>query len=342
MQPEPGVLGQPLVLTHFWKVEKPVVGGDWQIFVHLGIPSQPGAFLNADHTAVRGAYPTSQWKPGTIFRDDQLLRLPPDLPTTELQLFVGLYQGETRMVLDQADKGQDNRLAAGTLHFGAGKAPAQPPLPTYKAPRAKGPIKIDGVLDEPDWKRAPVAVLVRSTDGAPTKYRTEARLLWDNEYLYLSFVSEDEDVWSDFFQHDDKIYTQEAVEIFIDADGDGKTYNELEIAPTGATFDAYFPARREGMDLSWESGMVSAVKVEGTLNNPNDVDKSWTVEAKIPIAKLASVPHVPPLVGDKWRFNLYRLDWHTGRKINEGSAFSPLFAGDFHNLPRFGWLEFVK
>jgi hypothetical protein len=341
-QPDPAPLGQAVVLTHFWKVEKPVPGENWQIFVHLGLPDKPSVFLNADHTAIRGAYPTSQWKAGTMFRDDQVLHFPPELAAGDLQIYVGLYQGDTRMVLDQADKGQENRLFVGALHLGSGTGAAGgAPLPTYKVPRATGPIKIDGILDEPDWKRAPMVLLGRSIDGGPTKYRTEARLLWDDQYLYLSFVSQDEDVWSDFTKHDDKLYTQEAVEIFIDADGDGKTYNELEIAPTNATFDAYFPARREGMDLSWESGMVSAVKVDGTLNNPNDVDKSWTAEARIPIAKLASVPHVPPRIGDRWRFNLYRLDWHTNRKVNEGSAFSPLYAGDFHNLPRFGWLEFV-
>jgi hypothetical protein len=338
-QPDPAPLGQPVVLTHFWKAEKPITGGDWQIFVHLGLPDQPSVFLNADHTALRGAYPTSQWQVGQLFRDDQVLRFPPELPPQNLKIYVGLYQGNTRMTLDQPDKGQDNRLYVGELRLGGASTA---PLPTYKAPRTTGPIKIDGVLDEPDWKRAPMVLLGRSIDGGPTKYRTEARLLWDDEFLYVSFVSQDEDVWSDFTKHDDKIYTQEAVEIFIDADGDGKTYNELEIAPTNATFDAYFPARREGMDLSWESGMVSAVKVDGTLNNPSDVDKSWTAEAKIPIAKLAAVPHVPPRVGDKWRINLYRLDWHTNRKVNEGSAFSPLYMGDFHNLPRFGWLEFGK
>jgi hypothetical protein len=86
--------------------------------------------------------------------------------------------------------------------------------------------------------------------------------------------------------------------------------------------------------------MVSAVKVDGTLNDPSDVDKGWTAEAKIPLKSFAAVPHMPPLVGDKWRINLYRLDWYANRKINEGSAFSPLYQGDFHNLPRFGWLEF--
>jgi hypothetical protein len=51
------------------------------------------------------------------------------------------------------------------------------------------------------------------------------------------------------------------------------------------------------------------------------------------------VPHVPPQPGDKWRFNLYRLEHH-GRKQVEGQAFSPLFIGDFHALPRFAWLVF--
>jgi hypothetical protein len=181
-------------------------------------------------------------------------------------------------------------------------------------------------------------------DGGPTKYRTEAKLLWDDTYVYVAFTCQDEDVWTTYTQHDEPLYNQEVVEMFIDADGDGKTYNELEISPANVTFDAYFPSHREDLPkaITWESGMKTAVVVDGTLNDPNDVDKGWTAEAAIPIAKLAAVPHVPPLVGDKWRINLYRLDWSNNRKVNEGSAFSPVFIGDFHNLPRFGWLEFGR
>jgi hypothetical protein len=43
--------------------------------------------------------------------------------------------------------------------------------------------------------------------------------------------------------------------------------------------------------------------------------------------------------GDRWRFNLYRLE-HVGRRAVEGQSFSPLFVGDFHQLSRFGWLVF--
>ena len=38
-------------------------------------------------------------------------------------------------------------------------------------------------------------------------------------------------------------------------------------------------------------------------------------------------------------FNLYRLVAIHQRQV-EGQAFSPLFQNDFHNLPRFGWLDF--
>lgn len=333
--PSPGGV---LRLSHFWRVLKPI-SGDWTIFVHLEAPGHPGVLINGDHVALQGAYPTSQWRSGTLFRDDEFLRLPPELPAQALDLYVGLFQGDRRMVLDQPSLGKADRLPIGTLVLGAGPGG---PLPTYRARRAQGQIQIDGRLDEPDWKLAPsTGPLGRSLDGKPTKYRTEAKLLWDDTNLYVAFVCQDEDVWTSYTHHDDPLYNQEVVEIFIDADGDGKTYNELELSPANVTFDAYFPARRQGMDLAWESGMKTAVVVDGTLNDPSDVDRGWTAELAIPIAGLASVPHVPPRVGDRWRFNLYRLDWHTGRKINEGSAFSPLFAPDFHNLPRFGWLEFA-
>ena len=60
---------------------------------------------------------------------------------------------------------------------------------------------------------------------------------------------------------------------------------------------------------------------------------------RIPFDRLASVPHLPPRAGDRWRFNLYRLDL-PDRKSARGQALSPLFVGDFHALDRFAWLVF--
>jgi hypothetical protein len=85
--------------------------------------------------------------------------------------------------------------------------------------------------------------------------------------------------------------------------------------------------------------MKTAVYVKGTLDDDSDQDEYWSAEMQIPIAKLNSVPHAP-VKGDRWRFNAYRLE-HIARRTNiEGQSFAPLFIGDFHALPRFGWLVF--
>lgn len=213
------------------------------------------------------------------------------------------------------------------------------PLPEYHIKKTERAPQIDGDLSDSVWKSAEAVNLVRSFDGSPASLRTTARLLYDDKNIYIAFDCEDPDVWGTLMNRDDPIYTQEVVEVFFDANGDGKTYNEIEVSPNNVIFDAYFPARREGMDTSWDSKMKSAVKVRGTINDDSDRDQGWTVEMQVPIANLAEVPHVPPHRGDRWRFNLYRLE-HLGRKQVEGQAFSPLFMGDFHNLPRFGWLVF--
>jgi hypothetical protein len=85
--------------------------------------------------------------------------------------------------------------------------------------------------------------------------------------------------------------------------------------------------------------MRSAVKVRGTLDDASDRDQGWSVELQIPFARLAEVPHLPPRPGDRWRFNLYRLEL-PDRRTQQGQALSPLFVGDFHALPRFAWLVF--
>ena len=51
------------------------------------------------------------------------------------------------------------------------------------------------------------------------------------------------------------------------------------------------------------------------------------------------MPRPRPAVGDRWKFNLYRLRQGPGQP-NEGQAFSPPMRGDFHALDRFATLRF--
>ena len=321
--------GQTVQLAHYFEALRPMPAG-WQFFVHVVDPATGQMLVNADHGFAGGAAPLGTWPVGKVVEDLHTVT-PPSVPA---RVLLGFWQGDARLPVDDPKQHeQDNRMHGPELS-GSG-----PPLPEYVMHRAaKAPV-IDGVLDDPAWKDATPGVLRGSFDGRPALLRTEARLVYDDTFLYVAFDLVDPDVWGTLLKPDEAIYNEEVVEIFLDANADGRTYNELEVSPHNVHFDASFPARRQGMDLSWDSGMTTAVKVRGTLDDPSDRDEGWSVEMRIPFARLAEVPHQPPQKGERWRFNLYRLE-HLGRHQVEGQAFSPLYIGDFHALPRFGWLVF--
>jgi hypothetical protein len=233
------------------------------------------------------------------------------------------------------------------LCFGCGRCGGGRPAPvtgsatslaTYEVHRRKGPITVDGLLAESAWDAAPRAILLRSNDGRAGTWQTEARLLWDDEKLYVAFLSEDRHVSTPFTKDDEPLYTSNVVEIFLNPSGDLKRYFEIEVSPANNLFDASFTGRRKGMDLAWSSRAEHGVAIDGTLNDPRDVDRGWSAELGIPFAALDGAR---PKAGDVWRFNLFRLLQGPGQP-NEGQAFSPPMIGDFHAVDRFAYLKFVE
>ncbi|MBX5480956.1 MAG: carbohydrate-binding family 9-like protein [Myxococcaceae bacterium] len=320
--------GETVTLSHYFRALRPLPQG-WDYFVHVVDPASGQMLGNADH-AFAGGLSLDRWPVGKVVVDTHQVTM----PAGPARIVLGFWQGEMRMPIDQPVL-RDNQMRALGPNLGA----AAPSLPEYHAHRTDAPPVIDGALDDPAWQKAEAVVLTQSFNGSKPDLATTARLLYDDQFLYVSFDCEDPDVWGTLLQRDQPIYTQEVVEIFLDADANQRTYNELELSPNNVIFDAYFPARRQGMDTSWDSKMQTAVKVRGTLNDDSDRDEGWSAEMKIPFSTLASVPNIPPHAGDRWRFNLYRLDL-PDRRTQHGQSFSPLFMGDFHNLPRFGWLIF--
>lgn len=218
----------------------------------------------------------------------------------------------------------------------------------YTAPRVSTPPAIDGKLDDPAWANVPWTTdFWHSMGFTSPKHRTRAKLAWDDQNLYVAFDVEDDDILSadrygtPYTHDDDPLYESEAAEIFLDADNDGRTYDEIEISPLDSIFDSSFTGRRKGMNVGWSSGVRHAVQVHGTVNDSSDTDQGWTAELAIPFDHLTAVPHLPPVAGERWTFNLFRLDH--GRGVGEdGQAFSPVMIGDFHNLPKYGTLVFGK
>jgi hypothetical protein len=343
--------GKEFKLTHYWKVVSPP-GPGWRLFTHLNGPNNQ-QFLNVDHGPVGGKYPVSQWKAGDIIRDEHTMRLPATWPHDKVLVHVGLWRGQERMPVVSGPKDAGGRLLVATIPVNA-KAPvaAATVAKRYIARKISKPLKLDGKLDEAAWKDAPsTGLFVNTLTGGPAATRTEAKLLWDDNNLYVGFENADTDVWSTLTKRDDKLWTQEAVEVMIDADRNGKSYVELQVGPNGNIFDTYLPEyRKYENDLDpkrkqydWNSKAKVGVNVIGTLNKRTDQDKGWVVELAIPLADANGLATpgvtVPPKVGETWRINMFRLDSPEG-KPQQASGWSPPMVGDFHALDKFGELVF--
>lgn len=213
--------------------------------------------------------------------------------------------------------------------------------PIYTCHKIHSPIAIDGKLDEPSWHLAEPISLVCTDTGAAPCFPTTAKMLWDDRFLYVGFCCVDPDIWGTITEHDGPMYDEEVVEVFIDANRDGISYVELEVNPLNVSLDLFALNRNGRLRtlFDWDSdGWQHAVSIEGYLNQRTRKDKSWTVEMAIPLADLATAPHIPPLAGDVWRVNLYRID--RSREGDEYSAWSPTWAINYHIPSRFGEVVF--
>lgn len=167
-------------------------------------------------------------------------------------------------------------------------------LPLYTCWKAAHPPAIDGKGDEVVWQEASPVELVDVSSLSGDRYhprRTEVRMLWDAQHFYFYFSAADPDVWSTYNQRDMQLYEEEVVEIFIDPDGDGQNYAEVELNPLNAVLDLLLskPWSQGGKGYdAWNPALRSAVQVSGTLGNAADVDQGWSAEIALPWADLVS------------------------------------------------------
>jgi hypothetical protein len=213
-------------------------------------------------------------------------------------------------------------------------------LPVYEVAHVTSSINIDGKLDEKAWADAPlVGTFVNNRDGSRSELQTEARVLYDERFIYFAFRVVDQNVWATMKRRDEHLWLEEVVEVFLQANPSIPNYIELEVNPLGTMLDIYLIDRRKPLHYeSWNSEHLRwAVQVEGTVDG-QDGDRGWSCEIALPFEDIASATHVPPQPGDRWRMNLYRVEQKP--KVAE-LAWSPTLQDDFHVLPRLGEIVFT-
>jgi hypothetical protein len=144
--------------------------------------------------------------------------------------------------------------------------------------------------------------------------------------------------------------------VFIDPNGDNHDYAEFEMNARNTTWDLLLtkPYKDAGRVLNaWEIvGLKTATHIDGTLNDPSDIDRGWTLEIKWPwkgLQELASSA-LPPKNGEHMRINFSRVEWDTA--IMKGNyvkvkgrpehnwVWSPQGVIDMHRPERWGYVQF--
>jgi hypothetical protein len=236
------------------------------------------------------------------------------------------------------------------------------PMPKgYVCYRTTGPIIIDGKLDDASWVRATWTDYFVDIDGSakPTpRLRTRAKMLWDDEYFYVGAELEEPHVWGTLTAHDSIIFLDPDFEVFIDPNGDNHEYYEFEINALNTGWDLFLtrPYRDGGAAINaWEiPGLKTAVHVDGTINNPKDRDRGWSVEIAFPWKVLKEAAHrpSPPEHGDQWRVNFSRVEWQIDTRDGKYSkvpgtkednwVWSPQGVTDMHRPETWGYVQFSK
>lgn len=236
----------------------------------------------------------------------------------------------------------------------------------YRAPEK---VTIDGKIDTKEWADVPWTDYFLDIEGTrrplEPRYKTRAKMMWDDEYVYFAAYLEEPHVWAKLTERESVIYRDNDFEIFLDPNGDTHHYMEFEMNAFATEWDLMLtrPYRDKGMKVfnCWNiNGMKSAVHVDGTINNGNDIDKGWSVEIAMPIKSLVEADGIRPIQGAQWRVNFSRVQWFsewngkeynvvtnkiTGKKgggSEDNWVWSPQGAVAMHQPETWGFMQFSE
>ncbi len=194
--------------------------------------------------------------------------------------------------------------------FAERPAAAQTPsraFPEMNATRREAPIRIDGALDEAEWRRAtPVSGFIASEpiEGVPAEADTEVYLLYDEDAIYVGARMLDDDPQSTFRQLTRRDFTGRVADYFevsIDSNLDRRSAYTFRVSAAGVQEDRYTYDDTNsdgGWDAVWESGAVLT-------------DEGWTAELRIPLSQLRYTPSARP---QTWGINFARRRNSAGEK----------------------------
>lgn len=186
-------------------------------------------------------------------------------------------------------------------------------LPALSIKKTQNSIVIDGVLDEADWKEAEIAGNFFRSFPDDTSYaltRTEVKVTYDDEYIYISAKCYDElegDYVIQSLKRDFSFPVSDAFGVFLDPFNDHLNGFSFAVNPLGIQREGLVEGGGDfGATTSWDNKWLSEV---------SRYSGYWVVEMAIPFKTIRYKEDI-----STWGINFARNDL----KRNERSSWSPV------------------
>ena len=182
--------------------------------------------------------------------------------------------------------------------IGAAAGPFQAELSEHTIMRTAGPITIDGAIIEPSWQAtAAVGDFQFPWWKTGEKEQTEARLLWDDVNLYISFVADDKHISAIHKERGAPVPQDDCVEVFIMPDtAHVRHYYNIEVNAIGTFLDRFQLSDPTG---AYTADVSAAVQIDGTLNGESDEDRGFVTELAIPFTSFVAMAQEHPSQGGR-------------------------------------------
>ncbi len=206
----------------------------------------------------------------------------------------------------------------------------------------RGTPKVDGELDAVWRDSLPLGPFLLQGRMSFASEQTTARLLWDDENLYVFFhclesaltpaANRLQEFRRNITAHDElkQTYQDDCVSVLLVNPNSDRRVHDILVSASGAVLDCASP--REDMwlkrDTAWESGVRAAIAVR-----TESTGGFWDAELAIPWAALGGKPGVAP-----WHAKLSRIE----KPSKETSGYQPIRHDGLHQDGDFIELRFAE
>ena len=174
-------------------------------------------------------------------------------------------------------------------------------------------IKIDGILNEADWKNADVISQFKGMKDPRQQaaHQTYLRTCYEGDYLYVALEMAEPfpgKMKTEKRKRDGNVWEDNSVEIFLNHPDMGRSYFQMIFNSDGALFDQKVTP-----------GAGSEAKINLSIEYKVRKNKdSWCLEARIPTAELGH----KCFTGQSWKVNVMRVRKLKGEAQDQASTLS--------------------